>query len=67
MEVLGKGLLLGGGAILLIGFVTFFICILLIKDENELISKDVVILRSLLLVTIGSLLALVGSVICFRF
>lgn len=67
MEVLGKGLLLGGGVILLIGFVTFFICILLIKDENELISKDVVILRSLLLVTIGSLLALVGSVIHFRF
>lgn len=67
MEVLGKGLLLGGGVILLIGFVTFFICILLIKDENELISKDTVILRSLLLVTIGSLLALVGSVICFRF
>ena len=67
MEVLGKGLLLGGGVILLIGFVTFFICILLIKDENELISKDVVILRSLLLVTIGSILALVGSVICFRF
>lgn len=67
MEVLGKGLLLGGGVILLIGFVTFFICILLIKDENELISKDVVILRSLLLVTIGSILALVGSVIHFRF
>lgn len=67
MEVLGKGLLLGGGVILLIGFVTFFICILLIKDENELISKDTVILRSLLLVTIGSLLALVGSVIHFRF
>lgn len=67
MEVLGKGLLLGGGVILLIGFVTFFICILLIKDENELISKDVVILKSLLLVTIGSLLALVGSVIHFRF
>lgn len=67
MEVLGKGLLLGGGVILLIGFVTFFVCILLIKDENELISKDVVILRSLLLVTIGSILALVGSVIHFRF
>lgn len=67
MEVLGKGLLLGGGVILLIGFVTFFICILLIKDENELISKDTVILRSLLLTTIGSLLGLIGSVIYFRF
>ena len=67
MEVLGKGLLLGGGVILLIGFVTFFICILLIKDENELISKDAVILRSLLLITIGSILGLIGSVICFRF
>ena len=67
MEVLGKGLLLGGGVILLIGFVTFFICVLLIKDENELISKDVVILRSLLLVAIGSILALIGSVINFRF
>lgn len=67
MEVLGKGLLLGGGVILLIGFVTFFLCVLLIKDENELISKDTVILRSLLLVTIGSLLGLVGSVLYFRF
>lgn len=67
MEVLGKGLLLGGGVILLIGFVTFFICVLLIKDENELISKDAVILRSLLLTTIGSLLGLIGSVIYFRF
>lgn len=67
MEVLGKGLLLGGGVILLIGFIAFFICTLLMKDENELISKEVIILRSLLLITIGSLACLVGSVIYFRF